>query len=456
MSLSRLLQLFTARRQPRLSLRAFRPSLDKLEDRRLLATFTVDDDFPAIDNVPQRRYDKIQEAVNAANPGDTINVRPGTYEENVLVNKRLTIQGSGGRPVVDPVNDLAAGSPAYGFNLQANDIVIRNFQIGEFDSVTDPDGTVGINTSKLFSGYKIQNNIIEENVFGIYLNTATSGNVKQTEVTGNIIRNNNEGLGVLSAAGNGIYSDQGARNVRITGNSFTEHENEDIIFVAPAPLVQKNLTIQHNVLKDSSGIFFINVTDSTIAQNAITRSFANAIELAGGNHRVVIRQNALLNVGTDGFNGIFVHNNSGAGRNTLNTIQQNAIHNAGLSGIVIRESDQNVIKHNVVNKSQGDNLSDPNWGNGIGLEDADNNTVEHNTLNANARHGIFVGRRSIAPPIPTGPANSTGNIIRHNVVTNVPSGNFAYFDETSGTGTAGTANTWTKNKGQLRSPSGLG
>jgi parallel beta-helix repeat protein len=456
MSFFRLLQRFVPTHQRRSSSRAFRPSFDKLEDRNLLATFFVDDNA-GFENPAQRRYDTIQEAVNAAAAGDTINVRPGTYEENVLVNKRLTIQGQFGRPVVDPVNDnpliLPNGTPAYGFNLQANDIVIRGFQIGEFGGVADPDGSVGINTSKLFSGYKIQNNIIEENVFGIYLNTATGNNAKLTEVSGNIIRNNNE---AGAASGNGIYSDQGARNVRITANSFTGHDNEDIIFVSPTPGIQKNLTIQHNILKDSSGIFFINVTDSTIAQNAITRSFANAIELAGGNHRVVIRQNALLNVGTDGFNGIFVHNGSGAGRNTLNTIQHNAIHNAGLSGIVIRESDQNVIKHNVVNKSQGDDLSDPNWGNGIGLEDADNNIVEHNALNANARHGIFVGRRSIAPPIPTGPANSTGNIIRHNVVTNVPSGNFAYFDETSGTGTAGTANTWTKNKGQPRSPGGLG
>jgi pectin methylesterase-like acyl-CoA thioesterase len=37
-------------------------------------------------------YLTIQAMVNAANPGDTIIVYPGTYTENVDVNKSLTIK----------------------------------------------------------------------------------------------------------------------------------------------------------------------------------------------------------------------------------------------------------------------------------------------------------------------------------------------------------------------------
>ena len=54
-------------------------------------------------NVPAS-YATIQGAVNAASPGDTIVVSPGTYQEAVVVAKRLTITGTGtgsGRPVVD-------------------------------------------------------------------------------------------------------------------------------------------------------------------------------------------------------------------------------------------------------------------------------------------------------------------------------------------------------------------
>ena len=63
------------------------------------ATWVVDDDGGAgVD------YMTIQAAVNAAAAGDTIEVRSGTYVENVNVDKRLTLIGEG----VDVVTVQAA------------------------------------------------------------------------------------------------------------------------------------------------------------------------------------------------------------------------------------------------------------------------------------------------------------------------------------------------------------
>ena len=39
-------------------------------------------------------YTSIQEAVNAAQPGDIIEVQSGTYYENVVVNNSLTLKGN--------------------------------------------------------------------------------------------------------------------------------------------------------------------------------------------------------------------------------------------------------------------------------------------------------------------------------------------------------------------------
>lgn len=46
--------------------------------------------------------DSIQEAVNFARPGDIITVMPGTYYENVLITKRVTLRGYGARTVIKP------------------------------------------------------------------------------------------------------------------------------------------------------------------------------------------------------------------------------------------------------------------------------------------------------------------------------------------------------------------
>src|SRR5436853_7323049 len=89
--------------------RTYRPLFEQMEDRRLLATWTVNDGFSGVacDNT-QRKCETIQDAVDAARAGDTIKVNAGTYNENVDVGKKLTIQGNGS-PTVDPV-DTDAGA----------------------------------------------------------------------------------------------------------------------------------------------------------------------------------------------------------------------------------------------------------------------------------------------------------------------------------------------------------
>jgi parallel beta-helix repeat protein len=446
----------------------FVPLVEQMEDRRLLATWTVDDNFSGLGcNNNFRRCDTIQEAVDASRAGDIINVRGGTYDENVVVPKRLTIQATG-NATVDPVDDGVLGVPANGFNLQANDIVIRGFRIGDFDASAggagaDPDGSVGINTSSSFSGYRIRNNTIASNTFGIYLNTSTSNAAHQTVVSGNAIQNNNH---PGAASGNGIYSDQGARNIRITGNRFFGNGNEDVIFVAPTPFdpttlvatgsspLQIDIAVRNNALLSSSGVFFVNVQRSQVSFNEIRNSNFNAIELAGGNVGITIRGNTLRNVGTQGFNGIYAYRRelvvgdfATNGPNTNNQIVTNTVINAGLTGIRIRnDSAFTIVRGNTVLGSKGFDLSDPAWGNGITLQGANHITVDSNVVKNNARHGIYVD------------ADSSDNVIKSNVSLNnarVDPNGFDYNDDSTGDGTAGTDNTYRNNTGRTQNRPGL-
>jgi pectin methylesterase-like acyl-CoA thioesterase len=52
----------------------------------------VDDDLV---DYPEADFTKIQNAINASSEGDTIIVHNGTYYENVILNKSLSLLGKG-------------------------------------------------------------------------------------------------------------------------------------------------------------------------------------------------------------------------------------------------------------------------------------------------------------------------------------------------------------------------
>jgi len=446
----------------KLSRRSYRPLFEQMEDRRLLATWTVDDNFVGVAcDSSDRRCETIQDAVDAANAGDKITVKAGTYNENVDVGKKLTITGSG-NPTVDPV-DTDAGAQdfatAYGFFLHANDIVIKGFNIQDGsangDGSSDADNTVGIGTSNQFAGYTIQNNTIQGNTFGIYLNTSVNNGVHQTIVTGNTIRNNNEDG---AASGNGIYSDQGARNVKISDNTFSAHNNVDVIFAgggAVPPTFQLGINVKHNTFQNSGdAVDFFGVQRSEVSGNTIRNSNFNGIELNGANISVTVKNNTIKNPGTQGFSGIRLNDSLGIGPNSNILIQGNTILNAGLSGIRMAFTNNSVVRGNTVIGSIGFDLSEEGWGNGISLENSNSNIVDGNVLKLNARHGLFVDE------------DSTGNLIKNNFSfqnaqrtphdpSDPGSGGFDYKDASVDDGTAGTANKYKNNTGHSDNPHGL-
>ena len=60
---------------------------------------------------PSAQYSTIQEGVNAAATGETIEVCPGTYAEQVTIEKSLTLAGDNGAIVVPGPMSLAAHWP---------------------------------------------------------------------------------------------------------------------------------------------------------------------------------------------------------------------------------------------------------------------------------------------------------------------------------------------------------
>lgn len=84
-------------------------------------------------NVPAD-YATISLAVAAASPGDVIVVAPGTYNENVTINKSLTLRSSGGRAVTTIQGSTGVGTVI----IQSNNVTLgginQGFTIKGYDS----------------------------------------------------------------------------------------------------------------------------------------------------------------------------------------------------------------------------------------------------------------------------------------------------------------------------------
>lgn len=102
----------------------------------------------------------IQEAVKAANPGDLIRVYPGTYSENVYIDKDdISLQGvviNGKWPVLDGKKEINDA-----FLYSGNGILIENFKIINYKG----NGIMG----QAGNNFVIRNNwIIDTGVYGIF------------------------------------------------------------------------------------------------------------------------------------------------------------------------------------------------------------------------------------------------------------------------------------------------
>jgi pectin methylesterase-like acyl-CoA thioesterase len=86
-------------------------------------TWTVDDDlldFPGAD------FSRIQDAIDAATSGDTIVVYPGTYSENMLVDKSLTIMADGG---VEQTVIEGLDTEAHNVHVTADGVTLDGFAL---------------------------------------------------------------------------------------------------------------------------------------------------------------------------------------------------------------------------------------------------------------------------------------------------------------------------------------
>lgn len=389
----------------------------------------VDDDRR---ECPGAQFTSIHTAVMEAEAGNTVHVCPGLYRESVTVSKPLTLVGARRQrqpdercdgAAVDPTRESVLNHSNGGFDLKANDIAVVGFTI---QSASEPPVGAGITTSSAFSGYRIEDNVVQKNRPGIFLH---SDGARPTIVRGNCLRENPSPppfgpTAIVSLSNNRLA------NATLEHNFFTGHAFGMGFFGT-----QSALTIRHNRLIDGGSIELRNTTSSVIAHNVSVDARRHAISVGGGSRDVIVRANRLS---AGQLAGVVVFAPTGEPAVTDVLVKSNRITEFPRGGILLSNASGNRLQGNRVSLSgtPGGEFA------GIAIVNGSNhNIVRGNRLQENRPAGIRV--RTL----------STGNVIVHNrAFDNV---DHDCQDETVGEGTEGTANVWEHNRGETANPPGI-
>lgn len=134
---------------------------------------------PPGNNCNNPGYATIQAAVNAAAPADVVNVCPGTYSENVVIPKSLTVKSTGGAAVTT----VNAAISAHVFDIVAANVSLEGFTIVPV-GVADGDIGVHVAVDGITNASITQNTIIGGRI-GVNLGCGSDTNVVAFNVVSN-------------------------------------------------------------------------------------------------------------------------------------------------------------------------------------------------------------------------------------------------------------------------------
>ena len=243
-------------------------------------------------------FTNIQAAVDAAAAGDTIEVRSGTYVENVDVYKQLTLVGDGADVVTVQTTD--AGDHV--FDVTADRVNITGFKV----TGATGKGKAGIYVGSGIAHSKISNSAASNNYYGIYLDH--SSNNILTENTPS--KNSMHGIRLAYSSGN---------------------------------------VLRNNIVSSDIGcaILLYSSVGNRLVNNEVSNSFHGILMYTSSNDNLVSGNTASGNLK----GGIYLEGDN-------NTITGNTASNNGDFGIALESSSNNTLYHNNLNGNTNNNARD--------------------------------------------------------------------------------------------------
>jgi parallel beta-helix repeat protein len=291
-------------------------------------------------------YSTIQEAINHASDGDTIFVRDGTYYENVVVNKTVSILGENENATV--VDCKGAGTTV---QVTGSNVTLSGFTIeGSGAGYTLSGLLSGIQVYRS-SGNNISHNIVRDNCVGISLRESS-----ENTLTDNIAYYNAYDFAVdVSGDGFSQFDNYVDTSNTVDGKSIYYLKDESNLVLGAqsnAGVVYlincKNITVQDLTLtRNYCGVFLWNTTCSYITNVTARENWDSGIRLDQSEN---------------------------------NTIIDNRLSNQEWSGVKLMGSENNSIMWNDASY---------NWNFGIYSFDSGHNQIASNILSHN-NEGLYV------------------------------------------------------------------
>lgn len=168
------------------------PIFEKREKPELADKTYVDDDFDSnTEGWGVDHFNNLQLAINSVVESGVVNVNPGEYNENLLIEKTVTIIGE--KPETTIIN---GGDNEIIIDINANSVKIENFTIKNTNDNPNMGNQVGIMISPNCDGNEIYDNIIKgKNQFGILIIGSCQNRIQR-----NIIESSQIGIAAINPA----------------------------------------------------------------------------------------------------------------------------------------------------------------------------------------------------------------------------------------------------------------
>ncbi|MCE7926486.1 MAG: HYR domain-containing protein, partial [Haliscomenobacteraceae bacterium CHB4] len=197
----------------------------------------------------------IQAAINDSDTdnGDVITVGPGTFNENVVVNKELTITGAGNgsNPATNTVLASSASCTGTGFTISAANVTIQNMYVTDYQNAVVLSGVVNPTINNMA--------LIDYCVYGVRINgTNSSVDITQTDIQRTTPLAGTVGIRAGTAdAVNGMLID----DCTITGNT-----QGMAIFQSGTPVAFDNITIKNSTISNNlqKGLYFEKLSNALL------------------------------------------------------------------------------------------------------------------------------------------------------------------------------------------------